>query len=52
VLTVRGKALQAKAAKLWLQAQRKFGDVIGSSEAKKLQDTLLSIAHDDRLEAL
>jgi DNA-binding MarR family transcriptional regulator len=52
VLTVRGKALQAKAAKLWLQAQRKFGDVIGGSEAKKLQETLLSIAHDDRLEAL
>jgi DNA-binding MarR family transcriptional regulator len=52
VLTVRGKTLQAKAAKLWLQAQKKFGDVIGSSEAKKLQETLLSIAHDDRLEAL
>jgi DNA-binding MarR family transcriptional regulator len=52
VLTVRGKALQAKAAKLWLQAQKKFADVVGSVEAKELQETLLSIAHDDRLEAI
>jgi DNA-binding MarR family transcriptional regulator len=52
VLTVRGKALQAKAAKLWAQAQRKFAEVIGSSEIKELQETLLSIAHDDRLDAV
>jgi DNA-binding MarR family transcriptional regulator len=52
VLTVRGKALQAKATKLWLQAQKKFGDVVGSDEAKELQATLLSIAHDDRLETI
>jgi DNA-binding MarR family transcriptional regulator len=52
VLTVRGKALQAKARKLWLQAQEKFAEVVGESEAKKLQATLLSIAHDDRLGAI
>jgi DNA-binding MarR family transcriptional regulator len=49
VLTVRGKTLQAKASKLWLQAQNKFAEVVGSNEAKKLQETFLSIAHDDRL---
>ena len=49
VLTVRGKTLQAKASKLWLQAQSKFAEVVGSNEAKKLQETFLSIAHDDRL---
>jgi DNA-binding MarR family transcriptional regulator len=49
VLTTRGKALQAKASKLWLQAQKKFAEVVGRDEAKKLQDIFLSIAHDDRL---
>jgi DNA-binding MarR family transcriptional regulator len=49
VLTAKGKALQAKASKLWLQAQRKFAEVVGRDEAKKLQDIFLSIAHDDRL---
>lgn len=49
VLTVRGKAVQAKARKLWLQAQEKIAEVVGENEAKKLQATLLSIAHDDRL---
>ena len=49
VLTVKGKALQAKASKLWLQAQKKFAEVVGRDEAKKLQEIFLSIAHDDRL---
>jgi DNA-binding MarR family transcriptional regulator len=49
VLTVRGKVIQAKARKLWMQAQEKFAEVVGDTEAKKLQATLLSIAHDDRL---
>lgn len=49
VLTARGKALQVRASKLWLQAQKKFAEVVGREEAKKLQDIFLSIAHDDRL---
>jgi DNA-binding MarR family transcriptional regulator len=49
LLTIRGKALQRKAAALWAKAQKKFAGVVGVREAARLQRTLLSIAHDDRL---
>jgi DNA-binding MarR family transcriptional regulator len=49
VLTVRGKARQQKAAALWSRAQKQFAEVVGPGETAKLQATLLSIAHDDRL---
>jgi DNA-binding MarR family transcriptional regulator len=49
LLTVRGKALQQKAAALWSKAQKKFVEVVGVREAARLQETLLSIAHDERL---
>src|SRR5262249_4380510 len=51
LLTVRGKARQQKAAALWSKAQKKFVEVIGVHEAARLQNTLLSIAHDERLGA-
>jgi DNA-binding MarR family transcriptional regulator len=49
VLTVRGKALQRKAHALWEKAQQRFSNVVGAQEMARLQATLLSIAHDDRL---
>jgi DNA-binding MarR family transcriptional regulator len=49
VLTARGRALQRKAVAAWAQAQQRFADVVGSGEAARLQATLLSIAHDERL---
>jgi DNA-binding MarR family transcriptional regulator len=49
ILTVRGAALQKKAHALWERAQKRFSDVIGAREVMRLQATLLSIAHDDRL---
>jgi DNA-binding MarR family transcriptional regulator len=49
VLTVRGKARQQKAVALWSRAQRQFAEVVGPGDAAKLQATLLSIAHDERL---
>lgn len=49
LLTIRGKALQQKAAALWARAQKTFVEVVGIREAARLQDMLLSIAHDERL---
>src|SRR5262249_1257505 len=49
LLTARGKALQRRAAALWSKAQKKFVEVVGVRDAASLQDTLLSIAHDERL---
>jgi DNA-binding MarR family transcriptional regulator len=49
LLTVRGKARQQKAAALWSRVQKQFAEVVGPGETAKLQATLLSIAHHDRL---
>src|ERR1700761_6828258 len=49
VPTSKGKDLQKKASQAWSRAQKQFRDSFGSTEAEKLQATLLSIAHDDRL---
>jgi len=52
VLTPVGKAKQRECKRLWHLAQERFHEVYGDGEAAALRNTLLSIAHDDRLKAL
>jgi DNA-binding MarR family transcriptional regulator len=49
VLTVKGKALQRDATVLWGRAQKRFAEIFGTRQAAELHATLLTIAHDERL---
>lgn len=52
VLTRKGKARLHSAEGHWRKAQRRFEDVFGAADTKKLRATLLRIAHDERLRSL
>lgn len=52
VLTRKGEARLHSAEGHWRKAQRRFEDVFGAADAKKLRATLLRIAHDERLRSL
>jgi DNA-binding MarR family transcriptional regulator len=52
VATAEGTARYREAKRMWNAAQRRFYNVFGEAEAQALRDTLLSIAHDERLATL
>ncbi|HTF53199.1 MAG TPA: MarR family transcriptional regulator [Pseudonocardia sp.] len=52
VLTPEGKAIFARARRLWRRAQDRFDTVFGRSAAAGLRATLLTIARDERLARL
>jgi DNA-binding MarR family transcriptional regulator len=49
VLSAKGRARFQEGIRLWRKAQDRFEQVFGRSEAAALRETLLRIAHDDRL---
>jgi DNA-binding MarR family transcriptional regulator len=52
VATESGIAKYREAKRMWSTAQRRFHKVFGEAEARSLRETLLSIAHDERLTTL
>jgi DNA-binding MarR family transcriptional regulator len=49
VITAQGEKVFREAAQLWGVAQQQFLDVFGAQPATQLNDTLLRIARDERL---
>jgi DNA-binding MarR family transcriptional regulator len=52
VLTKTGAVKFKEAKRLWQGAQDRFNDVFGQADAKRLRETLLGIAANDRLSGL
>jgi DNA-binding MarR family transcriptional regulator len=52
VMTARGRVKLREAHRLWKTAQDRFGEVFGRNKAARLRETLLEIAHEERLAIL
>jgi DNA-binding MarR family transcriptional regulator len=52
VMTARGRVKLREAQRLWKTAQDRFAEVFGGDKAARLRETLLEIAHEERLAIL